>query len=175
MNSHPLFAPGAAFLPLLLTGMTMVFLNGSISYTAALYVAESFLGAGSAYFLSRTSGILAGKEGLPRPGLYDSGDLAALTVSLGLGVLSFSQVSVMGVSIGRVMMVLLVLTCARAGGISGGAVAGVAAGAVQGLSTAGLSYLSGAYGLGGLMAGVFAPMGKIAAAIAFIISHGVAS
>ncbi len=175
VNSHPLFAPGAAFLPLLLTGMTMVFLNGSISYTAALYVAESFLGAGSAYFLSRTSGILAGQEGLPRPGLYDSGDLAALTVSLGLGVLSFSQISVMGVSAGRVMMVLLVLTCARAGGISGGAVAGVAAGAVQGLSTAGLSYLSGAYGLGGLMAGVFAPMGKTAAAIAFVISHGVAS
>ena len=51
VNTHPLFAPAAAFLPLLLTGMTMVFLNGSISYTAALYVAESFLGAGSAYFL----------------------------------------------------------------------------------------------------------------------------
>ena len=46
---------------------------------------------------------------------------------------------------------------------------------VQGLSTAGLSYLSGAYGLGGLMAGVFAPMGKAAAAVAFIVSHGVAS
>ena len=43
------------------------------------------------------------------------------------------------------------------------------------LSTAGLSYLSGAYGLGGLMAGVFAPMGKVATAAAFIISHGVAS
>ena len=73
------------------------------------------------------------------------------------------------------LMVLLVLCCARAGGISGGAVAGVAAGAIQGLATAGLSYLSGAYGLGGLMAGVFAPMGAVAAAVAFIISHGVAS
>lgn len=51
VNSHQLFAPAAAFLPLLLTGMTMVFLNGSVSYTAALYVAESFLGAGSAFFL----------------------------------------------------------------------------------------------------------------------------
>ena len=52
---------------------------------------------------------------------------------------------------------------------------GVAAGVVQGLSTAGLSYLSGAYGLGGLMAGVFAPMGKAASAAAFVLSHGVAS
>lgn len=175
INGHPLFSPAAAFLPLLLTGMTMVFMNGSVSYTAALYVAESFLGAGSAYFLSRAFGLIPSAESGPRPGVYDSGDLAALTVSVGVGVLAFSQVSVMGVSAGRVLMVLLVLTCARAGGISGGAVAGVAAGAIQGLSTVGLSYLSGAYGLGGLMAGVFAPMGKVAAAIAFIISHGVAS
>ncbi|MBP3704044.1 MAG: SpoIIE family protein phosphatase, partial [Clostridia bacterium] len=61
------------------------------------------------------------------------------------------------------------------GGLSGGAVAGIAAGAVQGLSTAGLSYLSGAYGLGGLMAGVFSPLGKIAVAVAFVISNGIAS
>ena len=43
--THPLFPPVVAFLPLLLTGVAMVFLNGSLSYTAALYVAESFLGA----------------------------------------------------------------------------------------------------------------------------------
>ena len=57
----------------------------------------------------------------------------------------------------------------------GNAVAGIAAGTVQGLSTAGLSYLSGAYGLGGLMAGVFSPLGKFAVAVAFVISNGIAS
>lgn len=181
INTHPLFAPAAAFLPLLLTGMTMVFLNGSVSYTAALYVAESFLGAGSAYFLRRTANLLTGLtgDGQARPAMraavFDAGDVAAVSVSTGILVLAFSDVTIMGVSLGRIIMVLLVLCCARAGGISGGAVAGVAAGGVQGLSTAGLSYLSGAYGLGGLMAGVFAPMGSVASAAAFIISHGVAS
>ncbi|MCI9553184.1 MAG: SpoIIE family protein phosphatase [Acutalibacter sp.] len=177
INTHPLFAPLAAFLPLLLTGMTMVFLNGSVTYTAALYLAESFLGAGSAYFLTRAGNLLLGfsAEGRARRGVFDSGDVACLTVSLGIVVLAFSQVNVFGVSVGRILMVLLVVYCARAGGIAGGAVAGVSAGAIQGLSTAGLSYLSGAYGLGGLMAGVFAPMGKVATAVAFIISHGVAS
>lgn len=178
VNSHPLFAPAAAFLPLLLTGMTMVFLNGSISYTAALYVAESFLGAGSAYFLRRSANLLTGdgrERSWARAAVFDTGDMAAVSVSVGILLLAFSDVSVMGVSLGRILMVLLVLCCARAGGISGGAVAGVAAGAIQGLATAGLSYLSGAYGLGGLMAGVFAPMGTVAAAAAFIISHGVAS
>jgi len=161
--------------------MTMVFLNGSVSYTAALYVAESFLGAGSAYFFRRTGNLLLGLtgDGQARPGvrpaIFDTGDVAAVTISAGVFLLAFSDVSVMGVSVGRILMVLLILACARAGGIAGGAVAGVAAGAIQGLATAGLTYLSGAYGLGGLMAGVFAPMGAVAAAVAFIISHGVAS
>lgn len=178
VNTHPLYAPTVAFLPLLLTGLTMVFLNGSLNYSAALYLAESFLGAGVAYFLTRSSNLLMGLSGDGRSrsgGLYDSGDVAALAVSAGVMILAFSGVSVAGVSVGRILTVLMVLYCARMGGISGGAVAGVTAGAVQGLSTAGLSYLSGAYGLGGLMAGVFSPMGKVATAVAFIISHGVAS
>ena len=183
VNSHPLFAPAAAFLPLLLTGMTMVFLNGSMVYSAALYVAESFLAAGCGYFLQRTVSLLLGPQGdgaqrggrgLLHPPL-EGADVAALTVTAGILVLSFSQLTFWGVSLGRIALVLMVLYCARLGGISGGAVSGVAAGVILGLSTAGLSYLSGAYGLGGLMAGVFAPMGKLAAALAFIVSHGVAS
>ena len=182
VNTHPLFAPVVAFLPLLLTGMTMVFLHGSVTYSAAQYVAEAFLGSGCAYFLRRCANLLTGLTGegtargdALRSGPLEPGDIAALTVGAGVLALSFSGLTVAGVSLGRVFMILLVLYCARSGGISGGAVAGVAAGALQGLSTAGLSHLSGAYGLGGLMAGVFAPMGKTAAAAAFILSHGVAS
>ncbi len=178
VNTHPMYAPAVAFLPLLLTGMTMVFLSGSVSYSAALYVAESFLGAGVAYFLGRTANLLLGlsAEGRKRTdGVYDSGDIAAMAVTVGVLVLSFSGITVAGVSIGRILMILMVIYCARVGGISGGTVAGVTAGAVQGLSTAGLSYLSGAYGLGGLMAGVFSPMGKVPTAVAFILSHGIAS
>ena len=178
VHSHPLFAPLVTFFPLLLTGATMVFLSGSVNYTAALYLAESFLGAGAAYFLRRSANLALGmtEEGKPAARrVYDSGDIAAMAVSLGILVLSFSGVTVAGVSIGRILMALMVLYCARTGGVGGGAVAGVTAGAIQGLSTAGLSHLSGAYGLGGLMAGVFSPMGKVATAVAFILSHGIAS
>lgn len=178
VNTHPMYAPLVTFLPLLLTGVTMVLLSGSVTYTAALYLAESFLGAGVAYFLRRTSNLLSGLSGDGKSksgGLYDSGDVAALAVTTGVLVLAFSEVTVAGVSLGRICMLLMILYCARVGGISGGTVAGVTTGAVQGLSTAGLSYLSGAYGLGGLMAGVFSPMGKVCTAVAFIISHGVAS
>ena len=172
VRDHVLFAPMAAFLPLLATGVTMVLLNGSLSNVAALYVAESFLAAGSAYFLRRTSRLIETRR---ETAVFDSGDVAAVTVTVGILLLSVEGVSVYGISLGRILLVFCVLSVARLGGISGGAVAGVAAGTVQGLATAGLSYLSGAYGLGGLMAGVFAPFGKIAVAVAFVIANGIAS
>lgn len=172
VRDHPVFAPAVAFLPLLATGVTMVFINGSLSNVAAMYVAEAFLGAGTAYFLKRTVFLL---ETHRESAVFDSGDVAAVIVTLGVLLLSFSGVTVSGVSVGRILIVLTILVCARLGGLSGGAVAGIAAGAVQGLSTAGLSYLSGAYGLGGLMAGVFSPLGKVAVAVAFVISNGIAS
>ena len=172
INTHALFAPVTTFLPLLLTGATVVVINGSVTASAAMYVAESFLGAGSAYFLTRTFGILTSRG---RSGGYDTTDSASLIVSVCICVLSLSGMTIGGISIGRILTVLMVIYCARVGGLTAGAVSGVAAGAIQGLSLSGLSHLSGAYGLGGLMAGVFAPMGKITTAVAFIISHGVAS
>jgi stage II sporulation protein E len=71
--------------------------------------------------------------------------------------------------------VLFVLYAGRFGGISAGAVAGIAAGAVMGLSTVGITPLSGAYALGGLMAGIFSPLGKLASALAFVLSNAAAS
>lgn len=172
VRDHPFFAPTVAFLPLIATGAVLVLVNGSLSNTAAMYVAEAFLAAGSAYFLRRAVQLLiSGREEI----MFDSGDVAALIVSLGMVLLSFSSVTVSGVSVGRVLIVLTIMLCARTGGLAAGAVAGIAAGAVQGLSTAGLSYLSGAYGLGGLMAGAFSPLGKTAVAAAFIIANGIAS
>ena len=108
LNNHALFAPIVTFLPLLLTGMTLVLLNGSLNYTAALYVAESFLGAGCAYFLRRAANLLLGLTGDGKrrsSPVYDSGDLAALVASVGVVVLSFSGITFGGVSLGRILLV----------------------------------------------------------------------
>lgn len=172
LNTRALFAPIVAFVPLLLTGVLIALLNGSMSYNVALHVSESFLGGGCAYFFSRSFGLFTRRK---RENILGSSDTTSVMLTLCILVLSLSSFTIQGVSIGRILMVLMVIYFARIGGISAGAVSGVAAGVIQGLSTAGLSYLSGAYGLGGLMAGVFAPMGKMATAVAFIISHGIAS
>ncbi len=172
ISTHPLFAPVISFLPLLAPGMALVIINRSQAQTTALYLAESFLGSGCSYFFARTAEILSTKR---KRSIFDTTDIASLTISVGVLLLAFSGVSISGISVGRVLMILLIMYCAGCGGISGGTVAGVTAGAIQSLATAGLSYVSGAYGLGGLMAGIFAGLGKIFTAIAFVIAHGVAS
>ncbi len=172
ITSAPFYASILSLCPLLVTGFTVALVNNSLSATTAMYVAEAFLAAGCAYFFSRTAVLLTEKR---KRGVFDNIDIACMAISFGVVTLSFTQVEIMGVSIGRVLLILLVLVCANNGGIAGGAIVGIASGVISGLSTAGLSYLSGAYGLGGLMAGVFSNLGKLATAIAFIVAHGVAS
>lgn len=121
IRDHPVFAPVTAFLPLLSTGIAMVFLNGSLSNVLAMYIAESFLAAGTAYFLRRTVQLL---ETHRETAVFDSGDVAAVIVSLGVLLLSFSNVTVSHISVGRVLIVLTVLVCARGGGYCGGHGAG---------------------------------------------------
>lgn len=99
IRDHPVFAPVTAFLPLLSTGIAMVFLNGSLSNVLAMYIAESFLAAGTAYFLRRTVQLL---ETHRETAVFDSGDVAAVIVSLGVLLLSFSNVTVSHISVGRV-------------------------------------------------------------------------
>ena len=129
VREHPVFAPAAAFLPLLATGVTMVLINGSLSNVAAMYVAESFLAGGTAYFLQRAVRLVETRR---ESAVFDSGDVAAVVVSLGVLLLSFSGLTVAGVSVGRVLIVLTILVCARHGGLSGGAVAGIAAAPCRG-------------------------------------------
>ncbi len=172
LRSHPWFAPVAAFLPLLATAIAIVAVNGSGASVTALYISESLLAGGVAYFVSRT--VRAAESGRSI-GEWNTQEITCASFSAGVLLLSFSGLSVGGISLGRVLAVLAILFAARYGGVSGGSVAGITAGIVFSLSTTGLNYLSGAYALGGLMAGLFSPLGRLALAAAFVISNTVAS
>lgn len=163
--------PLAALGPLLVTGMAMMLLNGSPSSTAALYTAEALLAGGSCWFFQRVWDlpVNGGLRSLTQP------DLAGVTVALCVLALAISDLTFMGVSLGKIIAALFVLYAGRYGGIASGAVAGIAAGTVLGLSTVGLTPVSGSFALGGLMAGVFSPLGKLASAAAFVVSNGAAS
>ena len=172
LRAHPAFAPAAAALPVLATGMSVALVSGSGAATTAMYVAEALLAGAAAYFLSRT---VAAWESGRSAGEWSTQEITCAAFSAGLLILAFSELSVAGVSAGRVLAVIAILFAARYGGVSGGSVAGIAAGIAFSLSTSGLNYLSGAYALGGLMAGLFSPVGRLASACAFAAANTVAS
>ncbi len=172
IRMHPAFAPVTAFLPVFATGMAIIFVNGSSSVTVAMYVAESFLAAGVAYFFARAAVIV---ESGKRIGDLSGQEIACAALTVGILLLSLSDLSIGPISFGRVLAIIAILLAARYGGVSGGSVAGIAAGIVFSLSTSGLNYLSGAYALGGMMAGIFSPIGRLASVAAFILSNAVAS
>ena len=90
-------------------------------------------------------------------------------------LLAFADLTVGSISIGHIVAVLGILFAARYGGVAGGGISGIAVGTLFSLATTGLNYVSGAYALGGLMAGVFSPVGRLASAAAFVVANGVAS
>ena len=172
LRMHPLFAPAAAFLPLLTTSVAVAAVNGSGLTAYVMYVAESLMAGCTAYFFRRSA---AAFESGRSASEWTQQEIACGAFSVGVLLLAFSGLTVGGVSVGRVLAVIAVLYAARYGGVEGGSVAGVAVGLAFSLSTSGLSYLSGAYALGGLMAGLFSPVGRLASAAAFVLSNGLAS
>ncbi|WP_243578014.1 SpoIIE family protein phosphatase [Clostridium minihomine] len=172
LRMHPFFAPLISFAPVLMTGLAMAMVNGTDASGVAMYVAESLLAAGGAYFLVRSGTVLLRGKGISS---LKNQDLACVTLSLGILVLAFSNIKLGGISLGHVIAVIGILFAARYGGVTGGSVTGIGAGVILSLSTAGVSYLSGAYALGGMMAGVFSPLGRLVSASAFVVSNAVAS
>lgn len=168
----PAFAPVVTFLPLAFTGFAAGIIGNAFSTTLVLYAAESFLGAGAGYFLQRAGGLFTNRRGISS---LEAREIACIAVYLSVLSLAFEDVTVLEISLGRVLLCWLVLLASRLGGITGGAVAGIAAGAVLGLSGSGITQVSGAFGLGGLVAGAFVPMGKAAAALAFLLASSVGS
>lgn len=172
IRKSKLFAPVIVFATLLATGIAMMSMSGFSARDTVLYVIEAALGAAGAYFLSRTIVISYGTRSL---GMLTVPEISCLVLSLCIMILSFSQVTIGSLSVGRIMSILAILFCARYGGIAGGAVSGISAGIVMSLSSASMSFLAGSYAFGGLMAGMFSTAGRLASAVAFIICNGIIS
>lgn len=172
LNRHSFFAFAVCFVPTLATGLAMMSVSGFTAKDTILYIIEALIGGAGAYFISRTVVMINGTRSL---GMLMPQEVACLVLSGCIGILSLSDVCIGSLSVGRILAVVVVLMSARYGGITGGAVAGISTGTVLGLSSATFSFLGAAYAFGGLMAGLFAPVGRVAAAVAFIFSNAVIS
>jgi stage II sporulation protein E len=172
LRMHPIFAPSAAFLPLLTTSIAVAAVSSATFSETVMYVSESLLAGVSAYFFRRS---ITAAESERSAAEWTPQEIACAAFTISVLLLSFSELTLWGVSVGRVLAILAVLFAARYGGVAGGSIAGVTAGLTFSLATSGLNYVSGAYALGGLVAGLFSPLGRLASAAAFVLANGIAS
>lgn len=170
LNSMRLFAPIVAFLPMLATGLVLAAV-GSFQLTLIfMSIIEAILAAVGAYFFNRTITLASGTRGLTT---LSQQEIACIVMTGCILLLSCTSLSVAGISLGRVIAICAVLLCAKYGAVAGGCISGVSTGVVFSLSNSSYSFLGGAYAFGGLLAGLFAPTGKIGCLLAFLVCNTV--
>ena len=172
ITKSPLFAPAITFLTMIATGIALLYVSTSRMTEFGLCLVEALVSSAAAYFICRSSRLMATSKGITS---FTQQELACLTVSLCIVMLSFASVNIFGVSVGRLVSVVVVLLCARYGGVSGGSISGIATGVVFSLSAVDMAFLSGSYAFAGLVAGVFSVAGKLPVGAAFTICNAVLS
>ncbi|MGN1051233.1 MAG: stage II sporulation protein E, partial [Acutalibacteraceae bacterium] len=166
ISSSGLFTPFVAFLPVFATGIALLFSDSSdIGSILSCFIEATIAGA-SAYFIKEAVKIVAVKRNVSS---FSNQEISCIVMAGCILLLALSTLDVKGVSVGRILAITAVLFCGRYGGVTGGSIAGVATGVVFSLSSDSYTFISGGYGFGGMMAGVFGSMGKMGSVIAFFI------
>ena len=158
-KEKPIFTAFITLLSAFFTGVsTLRGIPGGVAFAAV----EALLAGGIAYFFHIGSGaILDSDAGL------SSNQLTGVIISLSVVLAGFSYIAPAGISFGRIIFIFFILLAAHQGGAGTGAVFGVAA-AVSSAVSGGDSSITVMLSFGGLMAGVFADIGKFAEVCSFI-------
>lgn len=172
VSKSRLFAPLAAFLPTLATGIALLFASTSTLSSFADCFIEAVLSGAAAYFISVSVQLADEKRGISA---YTRQETASLVMTGCVLILAFGSITFENISLGRIIAITAVLLCARYGGVNGGAVCGIATGAVFSIASRAQGFVCSGFAFGGLIAGMFAPVGKLGCAIAFLISNGIMS
>ena len=167
INRHSFFPALVCSVPVFATGLAILSVSGFSLRLLSLYFLEALLGGAGAYFISRTIVIFSGTKSL---GMLTPQELASVILSGCIFLLSLVPYSIGPMSVGRVAAVAVILFAARYGGIAGGAAAGTAAGAVLGLYSLDTAFLGAAYAFGGLIAGLFSPVGRFALTTGYAVA-----
>ncbi|MGN0452657.1 MAG: SpoIIE family protein phosphatase [Ruminococcus sp.] len=167
ISKSQLFAPALAFLPMLLTGVALLFVSSSKFSDVTMCLIEALLSAAGAYFISRTVALSAVKRSINS---FSQSEVACLAVTFCILMLSLGSVSVLGISVGRVLAVIAVLLCAQYGSVAFGSISGIATGVVFSLGNNDMAFLSGSYAFAGLVAGLFSTLGKLPVGMAFTVT-----
>ena len=120
---------------------------------------ECLASAGTAYFVSVAATVPT--QAIERRRLTAAQSVSVVLV-VGLSLMAFSRWQIVGASLAGVVGLLLILSASRFGGERGGALAGVTLGFSLLVANGDRLWLTGAYAMGGLMAGLFGALGEVA-------------
>lgn len=153
-----------------ITAAAELAIDGVTPAGVALALAEAAMAGGCAYIFHRVTEL-----NVEKLRTADKTSVACLTITACLALMALSSFEVGPVAPARIAGVLLILLAARTAGVSGGAVAGIAAGLSMALGSGEPVYILAGYTLGGLLAGICAPLGSFGCAAAFTVANAVAA
>lgn len=172
VSKSRLFAPLTAFVPIFATGIALLFVSTSTLSTFADCVIEAVIAGAAAYFISVAVKLSQEKRSITA---YTQQETASLVMTGCVAILAFGSITFENISLGRIIAIIAILLCARYGGVAGGAISGIATGSVFSIASRTLGFICGGFAFGGMMAGLFAPIGKLGCAISFLIANSVMS
>ena len=166
------------FMPLIASAMDavtgFVYLSDAAWRPAqvAFFLTEVLLSGASAYFYRLAFSPWKGKE---EGKSLTNRQMVSLFFLLATLLISLAGVQALGgLSLGRILAVLLVMAAAHAGGMGLGAAAGVAVGMGMDLVAMDTPFYTMAYGFAGLLTGAGWRQGRLFGAITYIVSNAVA-
>ena len=163
-----LFSAATAFLAAAVTAAAAALAGGTDGQALLIYLTETLMAMGGAYFISGAIPLLGSGRNLASFSLQET---TSAVISICIALMSLSVFEIGSVSPARALTVVGILAAARYGRQSTGAIAGIVAGFAMSLTGNDLLFLVGAYGMGGLLAGVFSQSGRAGSAAAFILAN----
>ena len=151
---------------------TAVILPGAyrhpLVYDVLLWMTSLLMAGAAAVFLQRGLALLEPDRKTPRERTLT----ASLAVAAALCLMGLCSISAAGVSLGRVAASVLLLIAAAGAGSRAGTLIGVICGLVVGFSTGEFTLSVTCFSVGGLLCGLFAPLGRLGSVLALAISYG---
>ena len=166
------FMPAVAAFMAACTGFVYAQDAGWTVEATVFFIMETTLIGGGAYFFKIALSGWNGEEIDPGAGLRQSVSVLVLIGACLIPLIGLTPLA--GVSVGRVIVVFLVMCTAYKGGVGPGSAAGAALGIAMDAGGAGIPFFSMAYAFSGLLSGIFGRHGKLWFTLSFILAHGVA-
>ena len=167
IKKHILYTPLIVFSSSFVTGLAMDLAYGIDMSDISISIIEALIAGIAAYFFDTTFKVILNKK------IYSLShkEFACIAVSISIAVFSLSEITISGISVGKILAITIILIFSHTLGTLGGAVCGIASGVIFSLPSFGQTYMSGSYALSGMICGMMNSFGKLGICALFLVTN----